>query len=238
VGHLGRDHLAQSVSPEGRVLAGPFAGLALPLDQGWGGLAARLSGSYEREVSEALLGLLATKPGLVVDVGCAEGYYAVGIARLLPTARVVAFDIDPRAQRACRTTARRNGVRNVVVRGRMTPRRLQRTLASGCVLICDCEGYEAKLLDPDATPVLREASIIVEVHEFAEPGVTDLVRRRFQATHAIRTITATQRVPEDYRHLGHLQLETARLAVDEGRPDAAGPMQWLVLIPLRPSSAA
>jgi methylase of polypeptide subunit release factors len=33
----------------------------------------------------------------VVDVGCAEGYSAVGFARRLPSVEVLADDIDPKA---------------------------------------------------------------------------------------------------------------------------------------------
>jgi 16S rRNA G1207 methylase RsmC len=32
---------------------------------------------------------------LAINVGCAEGYFAVGLAMLLPQARVTLFDIDP-----------------------------------------------------------------------------------------------------------------------------------------------
>jgi methylase of polypeptide subunit release factors len=46
----------------------------------------------------------------VIDIGAAEGYYAIGFARRLPAARVIASDLDPVARLLCWLLARRNGV--------------------------------------------------------------------------------------------------------------------------------
>lgn len=226
----GPDPLAVRVSPAGTVLAGPFAGLRLPLDAGWGGLAARLAGTYEREIAGVVAEIVAAAPRSILDIGCAEGYYAVGLARRLPAARVLAFDLDPQARRACRACVRINGVRNVRVRGRVTPRSLRRHLSPGAVVILDCEGYEQALLDPDAAPELRACTIPVELHEFAAPGVTATIRERFRG-HDVELITARPRTREDAAHLTLLAPGDALAAVQEGRIAAAGPMQWAVIRP-------
>jgi hypothetical protein len=41
----------------------------------------------------------------VINVGCAEGYYAVGFATRMPETDVIAFDIDPIARRQTRHLA-------------------------------------------------------------------------------------------------------------------------------------
>jgi hypothetical protein len=41
---------------------------------------------------------------VIINVGCAEGYCAVGMARLLPPGRIYAFDINPQAQDICAST--------------------------------------------------------------------------------------------------------------------------------------
>ena len=43
----------------------------------------------------------------VVNVGCAEGYYAIGMARLMPNSLFLAFDINPKAIECCRELARK-----------------------------------------------------------------------------------------------------------------------------------
>ena len=54
--------------------------------------------------------------------GCAEGYYAVGMARLAPEITVYAYDIEERARIACADLAQRNGVADrVIVGGEFAP---------------------------------------------------------------------------------------------------------------------
>jgi len=63
-----------------------------------------------------------TPPPAVITVGCAEGYYAVGLARLFPQAAIFAFDTDPKAQLICRQTASLNQVDDrVTVMGACAP---------------------------------------------------------------------------------------------------------------------
>ena len=55
-------------------------------------------------------GFVALGHSTVLNIGCAEGYYAVGLARRMPQARVLAFDINRTAQDTCRALAAKNGV--------------------------------------------------------------------------------------------------------------------------------
>lgn len=228
---------AKKVSPDGRVLVGIFAGLWLPFGAPWGGLSARLAGGYEEELVPELRRLIADAPPLIIDVGSAEGYYAVGLARALPSSTVIAFDIDRRARQLCALTARRNDVRNLRVAGRIDPRRLQRLIVPGALVVSDCEGYEDELLDPELVPGLGEATILVELHEFAVPGLTRRVLDRFAGTHDATIIDAGPRDPGGRPHLDHLGTAEARAAIDEGRPVVPHPMQWAVLRPRSAESA-
>ena len=80
------------------VRGGPFDGMQFTTDCRWPGFPTYLTGNYEAELHEALEEFIATRPDVVVDVGCAEGYYAVGLALRLPEAHVYAYDIDERGQ--------------------------------------------------------------------------------------------------------------------------------------------
>ena len=53
----------------------------------------KLLGIYERELAPYIERAVAWQPRLVVELGAAEGYYAVGMARRLPRAHVVAFEM-------------------------------------------------------------------------------------------------------------------------------------------------
>ncbi|MDX6689268.1 MAG: hypothetical protein QOG15_725 [Solirubrobacteraceae bacterium] len=225
-----RNLLAAKISPDGVVLAGPFEGLRLSRETSWGSAAPYLLGTYEQELQPWIEMALETRPSVVVDIGAAEGYYAVGLARLLPDAVIYAFDIDPQAQRASRCTARLNGVTNVRVRGRIDTSALQRVLVPGSLVISDCEGFERQVLDPDLVPALRNALVIVELHDFLDSSISTIITSRFERTHAVQMIDQIKRPRAKASQLGHLTPSEWVTAVDEDRPDSSS-MQWAVLIP-------
>ena len=111
---LRREHRTRELFrlSSGQVLSGPFQGMILPDEESWGDgdRGSKILGCYEINLHQVLLIAVGRKPSVIVNVGCAEGYYAVGLARLLPEVTVHAFDIDKRAQIACKKGAERNGV--------------------------------------------------------------------------------------------------------------------------------
>jgi 2-polyprenyl-3-methyl-5-hydroxy-6-metoxy-1,4-benzoquinol methylase len=88
------------ISPDQTVLNGPFEGLKFPaMDIKEINLASKITGSYESELHAVVEEICLTPYRDVLDVGCAEGYYAVGFARRLRQATVHAFDIDEHSRR-------------------------------------------------------------------------------------------------------------------------------------------
>ena len=53
------------------------------------------------------------------------------------------------------------------------------------------------MLDPIACPSLRDAHILVELHDYLVPGVGPLVRERFAQTHDIQEIWERERTAAD-----------------------------------------
>src|SRR5262249_2338225 len=104
------------------VLGGPFAGMEYLAGTSEGALTPRLLGVYESELHPHLEAFAAADLDCVIDVGCAEGYYAVGLARMMPEVTVYAYDISEVARDACADLARRNGVQDrVVIGGEFAP---------------------------------------------------------------------------------------------------------------------
>src|SRR5262245_38771590 len=68
---------------------GIFSGMRWPADSADGCVVPKLLGCYEEELHDAVRELAAARPSLVVDVGCASGWYLCGLARMLPEARVI-----------------------------------------------------------------------------------------------------------------------------------------------------
>lgn len=211
------------------ILQGPFAGMAYVGAATEGALLPRLIGTYEQELHPAIAAFAADPPDCVIDVGCAEGYYAVGLARLMPTVEVHARDTDPKALVACRDLAQRNGVSDrVKVGGLFAPEDFQAFADRRCLVVCDIEGAEDDLLRPDLAPALAKMSLIVESHEVYRPGLTARLIERFEPTHEIERLDMGPRtlpLPAWFDRKNHID---RLIAVWEWR---AGPTPWLVMRP-------
>ena len=212
------------------VRSGPFRGMRLIGEESWGHIANYLLGAYERELHPVLEQMLDTGYDTVVDVGCAEGYYAVGLALRLPMATVHAFDIDERSQQICARTAAANGVADrVVVSGVCDGPQLQQLITARSLVFVDCEGCEAHLLDPNLVPALGRADLIVELHDFIDPTITGTVLDRFTATHDIELVDLVDPSAEDYPDLAPESGLVKFTALYEARPTDPHPMQWAIL---------
>ena len=191
-----------------------------------GGASARLLGCYEASLHPVIAAIRQRAPSRIVDIGCAEGYYAVGLALALPGARIVARDTDPRAQAACAALAATNGVADrVAIGGKVGPADLQDLCDPQTVVICDIEGAEDDLLDPARAPALSQVAILVETHG---PAILDRLTARFAPTHAVTrldrhaTTASLPPVAEEWSDLDRL------LALWEWR---SHPTPWLWMVP-------
>jgi len=186
-----------------RVLLGPFAGMRYPFGFLPRGIfvGAPQAGTYESELHETIEGVVAAAPAALVNIGSAEGYYAIGLARRLPHLRVIAFEADPGLRSAAGQLAALNDVADrVELRGTCTPEELGRVnplgevdaeFAAGSVcVIIDCEGCEAELADPERVEWLRRASLLVELHTAIDAAIEQRLVERLSATHETTVVRA------------------------------------------------
>ena len=211
-----------------RVLGGPFAGMVFDGTVSEGCYLPRMLGCYEAELHPHLDALGERRPDIVVNVGCAEGYYAVGLARRWPWATVHARDIDPAALDACRRLAEANGVAGrVVVGGRFDGADFAAFAGRRVLVVCDVEGFEEELLDPARFPALAGFDVLAELHPFARPDMAEEIARRFRPTHAVTLVA--NRVPDAGAlpaPLAGLHADDRALAVWETR---GTPTPWAVM---------
>jgi SAM-dependent methyltransferase len=206
------------------VMAGPFAGMDFVESSAEGCHIPKLLGCYEEELHGFLGELPRSGYQAVLNIGCAEGYYAVGIKRLLPDVRVVACDISEKARAACQQLASKNGVA-IEIRGEFTADDF--AAYSGRVLVwCDIEGAERLLLDPVRAPRLKEFDLVVELHPSAGWDAERDLLARFGGTHQIEVLHAGSHhpvLPPFLQELGHLD---QLLAQWEWR---SSPTPWLIM---------
>ena len=218
------------------VRSGPFRGMKYLRESSSSVLAPKLLGIYERELHKAIEEAIAFPFKQVVDIGAAEGYYCVGFAVRMADVKVLAYELYEPAQLLIRELANLNQVDGrVEVRGACTIEEMNSALDPSIptLIICDAEGAEAYLLDPLRVLALGNAHILVELHDFILGGLSEVIRKRFTATHQIEQIRSEARNRSEFpfssfitrRFPGYVDF-----AVSDCRPPG---MSWFWMRPKR-----
>jgi hypothetical protein len=204
-----------------RVQTGPFAGLRYTRSAVLSRHATpTLLGTYERQIYPFLEAAI-ERCSYVIDIGCAEGYFALGIAQM--GKQVVAFDANPHERRVFREMAAANRLARLVkVERWCSPARLIELVRAhpGALIICDIDGGELDLFTPEVISAIRHCDLIVELHgKDAEENLPFV--KRFDDSARILNHPAE---PAEVSRLSFLPAgEAARMAT-EYRP----PQQWLL----------
>ena len=211
------------------VMQGPLQGLDFLPQSAEGCHIAKLLGCYEQPLLPFIEQAIKKQYATILNIGCAEGYYAVGMARRMPSTHVLAYDLNPKAQEICTALAQKNGVNDrVSIGGLFTPESFAVHAGQDVLLMCDIEGAERDLLDPAASPALQGMDIIVESHECLTAGITQLLIDRFKDTHHITLVQddgqrQLDKPPQWFIDMAHLD---QLLATWEWR---SGPTPWLIM---------
>ena len=211
------------------VMQGPLVGLDFLGGSAEGCHIPKLLGCYEQPLQPFIEQAIVAGYCTILNIGCAEGYYAVGMARCMPASKVFAYDLNPTAQKACIELAIKNNVAGrVKVSGLFSIDDFAAYAGQQILLMCDIEGAERELLNPEMAPSLKGIDIIVESHECLTPGITQLLIDRFTSSHHITLVQddgqrRLDKPPQWFLNLAHLD---QLLATWEWR---SGPTPWLVM---------
>jgi len=214
----------------GKVLSGPFKGLIMKQKFPTKPM---LLGVWEKELSFIWDSL--EKLEYIIDVGAAEGFYAVGLARKYPSKKIIAFEMNPSAKNLLEKTVKNNSVNNLEIFGKCEYEDLTKICnkLQNSFIIMDCEGHEIELLKISEPSIFQKAHILVELHEMYADGCTNILKSRFAKTHQVSEIQGQHRSLSDWpTQLSFLRFLFPKylllLFMDEGRPY---PMNWLYMIP-------
>jgi tRNA G46 methylase TrmB len=131
------------IPPRLRIVSGPFRGMRYNLVACGSAHSAKLLGTYEKELHAIIDEILAERFEEIIDIGAAEGYYAVGLALSSPSPRrVIAFEAQEQGRQLLQELAAGNSLKNVDIRGACDVMGLEQALAGGRpkLIICDVEG--------------------------------------------------------------------------------------------------
>jgi SAM-dependent methyltransferase len=221
------DHWIYSET-HGIVQSGPFVGMLLCEEQDWkdGNLSTKCLGCYEEElhpfVETQIARLAKLERAKIVDLGCAEGYYAIGLGRRLPQSVIYGVDISKKSLEILRKAAALNGVTNITLDAML----VEEVMVAPDLVVCDVEGDEVNYLRLDIFPDLVRSDIIVECHDSEDFHISKILQERFAPTHDVLQVWEGARDPNKFEFLRQRQSLHRWMAVCEGRPCL---MNWLVM---------
>lgn len=192
---------------------------------------ARTKQSFTRALAETLSKI---KFERIINLGCAHGYYAVGLAKACPGVKIVAIDINPEMLKSCKALAEANEVLpQMDLVSSCDAEKLGKLGRGRTLIVSDCEGFELTAFPSSEVHNYCSTYFLIELHDCFIPGITPTLIERFSATHQIRIIDATPRDPADYPVLAGLTEAEKSLALDEGREIGGKPIkqQWAFMKP-------
>lgn len=218
------------------VLHGPFKGMKYPKTRAIGSaIFPKLIGSYESEIHSNIEDLLShNNYSEIVDVGCAEGYYAVGMAMRSKESKIYAFDTNEDARDLCLEMAELNHVSNkLFVRSTLTPEILKNfNFTQRGLIICDCEGYEYSLFNESNISNLSNCDLIIETHDLKNIEISTYLKKLFSSTHIVKSVYSIDDIQKaltyHYPELDKENLEEKKRILREWR---AAIMEWLICTP-------
>jgi hypothetical protein len=221
-----------------RVAYGPFAGLQLD-PQSWWSAADRggmILGCYEAQVLRVLQSLCVGARSMV-DVGAADGYYAVGAVKAGMVPLAFCFEMSPAGQAVIRSNAAANGVADKIAVAGIADAEFLDWIPEdywneddASVFLVDIEGAEFDLLTSNVLERLRKSRIIVELHEAkgVSPSEVDALIERAAPHFQCDVITSGPRDPGAIQELAAWSDDDRWLLMSESR---SYDMRWLVMTP-------
>jgi hypothetical protein len=218
------------------VLTGPFKGMRLSLTPVSNrNLLGYLLGTQEAELHDVVRRVIARGYSRIINVGAADGYYAIGFLRAMPNTRVTAFESAAEHHAGLMRTAAVNGVAaRFALKGFCRPDDLAAELAGSeepTLVLADIEGGELDVLDPVRAPRLSDVDILVETHDAFVPDCTAKLKARFSKSHSIEQIVSRPRSLADFPSaiIPELSKFMPRTAVELMNERRTGVQTWLYL---------
>lgn len=219
--------LAKSLFPDLKIkiLYGPFKGVNYYNRTVWGPITPKWIGTYELELHEIIHTIIDKQYNTIIDIGAAEGYYAIGLSSKCPTSQIISYDTDPIARVRQRQLHKLNPQhKNLSINKYCTAAVLDNAINGTSLIICDIEGFEFDLIDPKSCKSLIHSDILVEIHSYKNHStqeVKETLERRMKSSHNISTIRQIQRtIFNEIRSIPEVSsLSNSRLlkAMDEER---------------------
>ena len=230
-GYIDRRIFIEKLFPDLTVKHGIFMGMKYPDYKSIGStLSPKLIGSYEKELADIMEEICKQQYSEIIIIGCAEGYYAVGLAMKIKSANVYAYDINKEAINYCIQMAKINSVSNRVhVSDHFDQEEFKNIkITKRGFILCDCEGCEKDIFVNDVIPYLSKCDLLIETHDFIDLTISGYLTKLFKKTHSLKVISSIDDIKKaqtyNYKELEGYSLDERKKILGEFRPSI---MEWL-----------
>jgi len=179
---------------DGIVRYGPFRGLKFQTTRRKPEIFAKLIGSFNNCIHQAIYDLMNHEYSRIVVCGCNDGYYGAGFARVFPEAKIYIYPESVAVAPAIQKNVKGNqlGERVHVANSRVSFESFrQQELSSPCLIFLASHKASRDLLKKESLPYLSEADIIAANPAGGETEKNQIIRI-FDPSHQVRIFQERQ----------------------------------------------
>lgn len=222
------------------VIYGPYKGIFFSENNHWGigDLGPKIIGLYEFEVQNKLLYLVSNFTiENFVNIGAAEGYHAIGIAKKTKIQNFVLYEIDKKGQEILKENIFKNKLKkNIKIENEANLNsicELNKELDfSKTLFLIDIEGSELELFNDEILRLLKNSFLIIENHKFLlseekQNKYQELINK-LNDNFKVEIVRNNGRNVSEIKEISNLSENELMMISTESRPKM---MEWFVLTP-------
>ena len=219
-----------------QVAYGTFKGMKLSKNTYWSknDIITHILGVYEKHVLKKIIEFSKKGNYPFIDIGAADGYFAIGMAFSETFKKIYAFEIDEEGRRSLNRNIENNFCKDkVVVDIEANFETLKEIVDKNksAVILIDIEGSEFDLLDDNLLQLLSNCYIVCELHPTLSTNGFEKQNMLINNAKAFFDVSIIQREsysPNKFSELNEFTDEERLIAFGEGRENN---MNWLILEP-------
>ena len=217
-----------------KVAYGKFTGMKLNKNSYWSknDLITQILGVYEQHILEQLIEFSKEKDSILVDIGAADGYFAVGAVYSGLFNKVYAFEIEKEGRKNLTYNSELNSCGSkIYIDIEANNNSLKKIIDNHkkVVILIDIEGEEFKLLNLETINLLSKCNLIIELHPSLVPDGIAKQEQLINYCKPYFDISLSRREnynPNLFDELNQFTDEERLIAMGEGRENN---MSWLIL---------